>query len=243
MKKTNVNYISVVTPAPSVFFDWATPKENCPIKPVRDVFSVNPSPAPPVTNVINAVEGLAVGARLQKIWQVWAQKGSSPRVVSILKEGVQPSVQGQTSSHQGSSDKEWTCQSLQEQLPEGGIVFPPSKASCVKGQNTIRSGILQSTFHFPKTKPKMTTNFGPQYLKLVPQGQYFQNGNTRVHSTVPSTGEWVTSLEYFHIPISPNSRKFIRFHYQDQKFQFWALPFISLWFPWSSPLLSRRSNS
>ena len=87
MKKTNVNYISVVTPAPSVFFDWATPKENCPIKPVRDVFSVNPSPAPPVTNVINAVEGLAVGARLQKIWQVWAQKGSSPRVVSILKEG------------------------------------------------------------------------------------------------------------------------------------------------------------
>ena len=29
----------------------------------------------------------ACGARLQKFWQVWAQNGSSPRVVSILKEG------------------------------------------------------------------------------------------------------------------------------------------------------------
>ena len=42
-------------------------------------------------------------------------------------------------------------------------------------------------------------------------------------------GEWVTSLDfsdaYFHIPISPNSRKFLRFHFQNQTFQFRALPF------------------
>ena len=39
----------------------------------------------------------------------------------------------------------------------------------------------------------------------------------------------MTSLDfsdtYFDIPISPNSRKFLRFHYQDQTFQFRALPF------------------
>ena len=42
-------------------------------------------------------------------------------------------------------------------------------------------------------------------------------------------GEWVTSLDfsdtYFDIPISPNSRKFLQFHYQGQTFQFRALPF------------------
>ena len=37
-------------------------------------------------------------------------------------------------------------------------------------------------------------------------------------------GEWVTSLN-FHIPIGPNSRKFLRFHFQNQTFQFRALPF------------------
>ena len=41
-------------------------------------------------------------------------------------------------------------------------------------------------------------------------------------------GECVTSLDftnaYFHIPIGPNSRKFLRFHIQNQTFQFRALP-------------------
>ena len=42
-------------------------------------------------------------------------------------------------------------------------------------------------------------------------------------------GEGVTSLDfsdaYFHIPLSPNSRKFLRFSFQNQIFQFRALPF------------------
>ena len=42
-------------------------------------------------------------------------------------------------------------------------------------------------------------------------------------------GEWVTSLDfsdaYFHIPIHTGSRKFLRFHFQNQSYQFRALPF------------------
>ena len=42
-------------------------------------------------------------------------------------------------------------------------------------------------------------------------------------------GEWVTSLDfsdaYFHIPIHPGSRKYLRFHFQNQSYQFKALPF------------------
>ena len=92
----NVNYINVATPAPSVFLNGPPQKkgvspsvnlENGLIKPVKDAFSVDLSPsAPPVTNVLSVV-GLPVGARLQRFGQVWAQKGLSPRVVSILKEG------------------------------------------------------------------------------------------------------------------------------------------------------------
>ena len=41
--------------------------------------------------------------------------------------------------------------------------------------------------------------------------------------------EWVTSLDfsdaYFHIPIHFTSRKFLRFHFQNQSYQFRALPF------------------
>ena len=104
-----------------------------------------------------------------------------------LEEGVQPSFQDQTSCHQDTSDKERICQSLQEQLPEGDIAFPPSQASGRKGQNTILSGFLQPTVHCPKTKSKLATYFGPSCFKTVSQGHNLQNGNTRVHSTVPST--------------------------------------------------------
>ena len=54
--------------------------------PVKDACFVDLSPAPPVTNVLSVVEGLPVGARLQKFWQVLAAKVSSPRMALILKE-------------------------------------------------------------------------------------------------------------------------------------------------------------
>ena len=42
-------------------------------------------------------------------------------------------------------------------------------------------------------------------------------------------GEWVTSLDfsdaYFHIPVHVKSRKYLRFHFQNQSYQFRALPF------------------
>ena len=42
-------------------------------------------------------------------------------------------------------------------------------------------------------------------------------------------GEWVTSIDfsdaYFHIPVHNRSRKFLRFHFQNQTYQFRALPF------------------
>ena len=42
-------------------------------------------------------------------------------------------------------------------------------------------------------------------------------------------GEWVSSIDlsdaYLHIPIHPNSRKYLRFCYRSQVFQFTALPF------------------
>ena len=41
--------------------------------------------------------------------------------------------------------------------------------------------------------------------------------------------EWVTSIDfkdaYFHIPIHPQSRKYLRFHIQGKSYQFKALPF------------------
>ena len=67
------------------------------------------------------------------------------------------------------------------------------------------------------------------------QAQHFstcrkvQNGNPRVHRTSLIPGEWVSSIDlsdaYLHIPTHPNSRKYLRFCYKSQVFQFTSLPF------------------
>ena len=53
-------------------------------------------------------------------------------------------------------------------------------------------------------------------------------GCSDLHALVQS-GEWVTSLDfsdaYFHIPIAPRSRKYLRFFLFRQTFQFTAMPF------------------
>ena len=45
----------------------------------------------------------------------------------------------------------------------------------------------------------------------------------------PRKGEWVTSIDltdaYLHIPIHPQSRKFLRFHHRGVAYQFTSLPF------------------
>ena len=42
-------------------------------------------------------------------------------------------------------------------------------------------------------------------------------------------GEWVTSIDltdaYFHVPVHPQSEKYLRFQTKKGVFQFWALPF------------------
>ena len=72
MRSLNVSYISVATPAPSVFLNGPPQKkgvspnvdsENGLIKPVKDAFSVKLSPSAP--HVLSVVDGLPVGARLQ----------------------------------------------------------------------------------------------------------------------------------------------------------------------------------
>ena len=67
------------------------------------------------------------------------------------------------------------------------------------------------------------------------QAQHFstrrkvQNGNSRVHQDLLIPGEWVSLIDlsdtYLHIPIHPNSRKYLRFCYKSQVFQFTSLPF------------------
>ena len=57
-------------------------------KLIKGVFCVDPClSAPPVNSVLSAADKIHLGAKLQKIWQVWQYWGSNLRVVFFSKEG------------------------------------------------------------------------------------------------------------------------------------------------------------
>ena len=138
----DANFMFVVTPETFVFLtrqsqknDVNPEKEKVQIKSVKDTYFVDLSrSAHPVTNVLRVVEGIHVGA-------CPGSKGFESTGCFDIEEELQPKIQNQTFSHQGTSNKECTFQSPQEQLPEGGIAFPPPKTYRGKGQNPVFFGI------------------------------------------------------------------------------------------------------
>ena len=81
--------------------------------------------------------------------------------------------------------------------------------------------------------PKPNNNWRP-ILDLSKLNFFLKVGKFKMETpetirTSLQSGEWVTSIDfkdaYFHIPIQEQSRKYLRFHVQDQTYQFKALPF------------------
>ena len=96
--------------------------------------------------------------------------------------------------------------------PSSGQLYPVSsvKERNRKGGKYKISRVLQSPVSSPPASPKV------------------QNGNSRVHQDLPnSRGMGIVDrpIAYLHIPIHPNSRKYLRFCHRSQVFQFTSLPF------------------
>ena len=171
-------------------FEWATTKERCksqcrfrkwPNKACeRCFFCKSVSFCPSCDKCLQCCRRSACGGPTAEFLASLGPRGFKSKG-SINPEGrVQSSIQVQTSSHQDTSDKEWICQSPQEQLPAGGIAFPPSETSCGKSKGSILSGVLQQTFRCPQTKSKMVAHLRSQCSQPVSQGQNLQNGNPSI---------------------------------------------------------------
>ena len=152
-----------------------------------------------------------------------SESGSNPA------RGLHPPLSDPTKSYKNSYSHKLLCQSSQEQLPVRGIASAYRQKCCRTGVQSDLVGVLQPTLFSPQTQQQMETDIRPQQSEPIPQSGEIQDGNTGNHQNLPSTREWVTSVDfkdgYFHIPIQEQSRKYLRFQVQDRTYQFKALPF------------------
>ena len=98
-----------------------------------------------------------------------------------------------------------------------------------KGGKCKISRVLQSPV--PSTKPHLRWRpvIDLNRLNTFLHVEKFKMETPESIRTSLILGEWVSSIElsdtYLHIPIRPNSRKYLRFCYKSQVFQFTSLPF------------------
>ena len=125
--------------------------------------------------------------------------------------------------------------------PSPGHLYPvsPVKERNRKGGKCKISRVLQSPVPSTQASSKMEASHRPKQAQHFSTRRKVQNGNSRVHQDLPdsrgvgivdrSVGRLLSSIDlsdaYLHIPIHPNSRKYLRFCYKSQVFQFTSLPF------------------
>ena len=199
----------VMTPVPfaptgDMFFKEAPLLGNASFLPkhLGGVSSVSQSAS--VANVRDAlavVTSPPVGGRLQVFWQTWASMGASPRVVSILKNGY--TLPFQTKPPR-----------TREPLIRSGY------ATIERVHNPSSLGFYNCLFLVPKPNNRWQPILDLSALNWFLHVKTFEIETPESKRLSLQQGEWVMSLDfsdaYFHIPINQVSRKYLRFHLEDQ---------------------------
>ena len=145
------------------------------------------------------------------------------------KKGLHFAFQTKTSSNQVPSGSKWLCKPVQKHASQRGSCKPHAKVGSRKGGGQVVPGFYNRLFLVPKPNGKWRPILDLSRLNLFLNTGTFKMETPETIRLSLKAGEWVTSLDfsdaYFHIPIAPRSRKYLRFFLFHQTFQFTALPF------------------
>ena len=235
--KSLVNYCAV-NHVPSATKNVRQPQKKglSPPSEIREINSVNCVSfvdhcvcAPSVTNARNVVHAPQVGGRLQPFWQTWALLGANPRVVSTLKDGyilpfkIRPPLVRDpliVSGYANPTRNLYLKGALQALLQKEAVEMVRVRTSLA---------FVNRLFIVPKPNQKWRPILDLSALNKFLSVKTFKMETPETIRLSLQKGEWVTSLDfsdaYFHIPVHVKSRKYLRFHFQNQSYQFRALPF------------------
>ena len=235
--KSLVNYCAV-SHVPSATKNVRQPQKKglSPPSEIREINSVNCVSfvdqcvcAPSVTNAHNVVHAPQVGGRLQPFWQTWALLGANPRVVSILKDGyilpfkIRPPLVRDPLIVSGYANP------TRNLYLEGALEALLQKEAVEMVRVRTSLAFFNRLFIVPKPNQKWRPILDLSALNKFLSVKTFKMETPETIRLSLQKGEWVTSLDfsdaYFHIPVHVKSRKYLRFHFQNQSYQFRALPF------------------
>ena len=198
--------------APGVVFDPTTEGEGVETPPPND--SLKASLSPPV------------GGRLCFFRRDWQTNKCSSNVLNIITNAYVlpflskpnlvrfPLILSEYKARQALA----TC-----------IQFLLSKNTIKRVENVKSLGFYSRLFLVPKPHHRWRPDMDLSMLNTFLHVEKFKMETPDSIRTSLIPGEWVSSIDlsdaYLHIPIHPNSRKYLRFCHRSQVFQFTSLPF------------------
>ena len=172
---------------------------------------------------------MGVGGRLQAYSDFWKNQGCNPTTLLILQLGYilpflsKPPLCREPSVISGYSDtdKDTALAMVIQDLAE--------KHAIVSINNQHSLGYYSRLFLVPKPGNRWRPIIDLSHLNKFLIVHTFRMETPESIRASLGQGEWVTSVDlqdaYFHIPIHPQSQKYLRFAHRGQVYQFVALPF------------------
>ena len=175
------------------------------------------------------IKDLPVGGRLKWFVKQWEQHGAHPFHLDILKQGYRlpfrdhPKLSRTPCIHSGYNEID------KDSALSSSILDLLAKNAIEEVNKQDSLGFYSRLFLVPKPgnrwRPVIDLSSLNQYLTV----SKFKMETPESIRTSLRQGEWVTSIDlsdaYLHIPIHPQSRKFLRFHHKETSYQFTSLPF------------------
>ena len=198
----------------------------------NDLPAAPPPPVPTGTSPLHHLtcsDQRPVGACLSNYIQAWEEITEDQWVLDVLRNGYAPEFHSERpqltrtwKDHESANSQNATI--LQEQVDS---MILKNAIEEVKHPNSL--GHYSNMFLVPKKNGKLRPVINLKPLNRTLSCPSFKMETVAEVTSAVRTGDWATSLDltdgYFHIPIAPWFRKYLRFVVNGKVFQFQALPF------------------
>jgi len=170
-----------------------------------------------------------VGGRLSHFWTQWQRLGADPYVVQVLKEGYKiPFLSRPPLSRVPLVNSQYS-DPLKNNVLRQSVQDMLVKKAIEPVTNSYSEGFYSRLFLVPKKTGEWRPVIDLSALNKFVECPTFKMDTPEHVRASLQPGMWVTSIDlkdaYFHIPIHPRHRKFLRFQVLGKVFQFLALPF------------------
>ena len=191
----------------------------------------NPPPVAPQGHQVPRV-----GARLQSFWRVWEERGASPWVVSVLRDGYNLEFERDPPLTRVPNVTSQYQDPLKQGILEEEVSALMHKGAIEEVQDHTSMGFYSRIFLVTKKTGDWRPIIDLSVLNTFLKFQTFKMESAESIRASLLPGWWTFSIDlkdaYLHVPIHPAARKYLRFCFQGKIYQFKALPFGLSPAPW-----------